>query len=73
MEKDKGLKMKYFVLKPEGNSQHARASRLAMRAYAAAIKPYDESLSISLYKWSDTEFNNQLNGSCPKCGQAIKS
>lgn len=49
------LEMRYFVLKPKGNSEHALASRVAMRAYAAAIKGTDLQMSQELYAWADKE------------------
>jgi len=50
-----GLKMKYFVLKPEGNDEYARASRVAMRAYATSIKMIDPELTKNLRDWADKE------------------
>ena len=40
-----GLEMKYFVLKPSGNNEHARASRAAMQAYEIhAVWPHSHYL-----------------------------
>lgn len=49
------LKLKYFVLKPAGESQHARASRAAMQTYAAIIKSEDEALAKELMQWVQQE------------------
>ena len=46
-----GLKMKYFVLKPEGSSFYAEASRAAMMAYAIEIAPHNVDLAKSLRDW----------------------
>lgn len=46
------LQMKYFVLNPESSSQyHAKASRLAMLAYADAIQNVDTQMAIELREW----------------------
>ncbi|KKN64447.1 hypothetical protein LCGC14_0491350 [marine sediment metagenome] len=50
------LEMKYFVLKPRGNSRYAAASRIAMNAYAHAIQDTDHELAKSLEVWA---FNEQ--------------
>lgn len=50
-----GLKMRYFVLKPKGHDVYAEASRLAMEAYAAAIKADNPELSTSLRSWVTNE------------------
>jgi hypothetical protein len=55
------LEMKYFVLKPRAGQRtkiskaHARASRMAMRAYAESIEEYDGKLALDLKKWAQTE------------------
>lgn len=46
-----GLLMKYFVLKPRGNDEYARASRAAMLAYAKEIEATDQQLSRQLEDW----------------------
>lgn len=46
-----GLKMKYFVLKPEGEDPYSRASRMAMGVYAEAIKEFDKPLADALWEW----------------------
>lgn len=50
-----GLYMKYFVLKPRGNSIHATASRCAMRAYARFIEAEDPDLAKALNAWVTNE------------------
>lgn len=51
-----GLELRYFVLKPAGNSRHAEASRKAMRAYAnhMAIEGNEE-FCKDLRAWVDRE------------------
>ena len=46
-----GLKMKYFVLRPDKNDDHAFASRMAIRAYAAHIRKGNPQLAKDLNKW----------------------
>lgn len=53
-----GLKMKYFVLKPRGHlpdDPYAKASRMALRAYARTIEEVDEDLAKDLYEWAHDE------------------
>lgn len=50
-----GLEMKYFVLKPHGNSPYAKASRLAMLAYSEAIEDENYQLAIDLESWVNSE------------------
>ena len=50
-----GLIMKYFVLKPKGNDEYARASRVAMRAYADWIKKTNPDLAEQLMDWANKE------------------
>jgi hypothetical protein len=50
-----GLQMKYFVLKPSGNSKHAAASRKAMRVYAMMIRDENFELAKELMEWADSE------------------
>ena len=60
------LQMKYFVLKPEGNTPYDRASRKAMRAYAREIYTTNKELAIQLNEWVDSLTPNHLgdqNGS----------
>lgn len=47
----KGLRLKYFVLKPCGKDAYAAASRKAMAAYAEAIASEDPQLSHELMDW----------------------
>ena len=46
-----GLRLKYFVLKPEGDDAYAHASREAIKAYANAIESENELLASDLMKW----------------------
>ena len=50
-----GLTMKYFVLKPRGSDAYARASRDAMRAYAAAVQGENPALCDGLMLWARNE------------------
>ena len=50
--------MKYFVLKPRAKTNddpHANASRIAMRAYAKAIKPHHPDFAQEICDWVDAE------------------
>ena len=49
-----GLEMKYFVLKPEGDTVHAEASREAMRTYAEVLRHYktEEGMARALDMWA---------------------
>lgn len=47
----KGLFMKYFVLSPYKDDAYGRASRAAIREYAAEIESVDKELSDSLDEW----------------------
>lgn len=49
------LEMRYFILKPRGNSPHAFASRRAMKAYAIHIKDVDPVLAQDLEEWLEDE------------------
>ncbi len=49
------LQMKYFVLKPGGDSAYAKASRQAMRAFALSIHPVNRELAAELCQWADRE------------------
>jgi len=51
-----GLQMKYFVLKPAGDSDYAIASRAAMRAYALTIEEVNNELADQLEAWADEEY-----------------
>ena len=50
-----GLEMKYFILKPRGGSNYAKASRLAMRKYANVIEEENPDLAKELREWADRE------------------
>ena len=55
MADQKGIQLKYFVLKPAGTSMHAHASRIAMDAYADIIKGVDMDLARALRTWARRE------------------
>lgn len=46
-----GLKMKYFVLRPDKDDDHAFASRMAIRTYAANIRKANPQLAKDLNGW----------------------
>ena len=50
-----GLKMKYFVLNPHGDSVYAKASRKAMLAYADCIKELNPTFADDLNEWVKKE------------------
>ncbi len=50
-----GLIMKYFVLKPKGDDEYAKASRLAMLKYASVIADTNLALAQELTAWSGFE------------------
>ncbi|MCK5605333.1 hypothetical protein KAR91_25800 [Candidatus Pacearchaeota archaeon] len=50
-----GLKMKYFVLKPEGDNIYSEASRKAMRAYAMHVQSENMELADELREWAQVE------------------
>lgn len=57
------LYMKYFVLKPEGNTLEARAARDAMIRYASTIRIKDPEFANEIDEWvrdceRRTEFGN---------------
>ena len=54
-ENPNGLKLKYFVVRPEGNDTHARASRAALRTYSAVILKENEQLSKDIEIWVTKE------------------
>lgn len=61
--------MKYFVLKPKGKDAYAKASRLAMRAYAQAIEGENDELCDDLFAWVWKEEDAaQFCEPLPKCG-----
>jgi len=47
----RGLTIKHFVLKPRGNTQYHRASRIAMNAYARSIRKENCVLARDLEEW----------------------
>lgn len=52
------LEMKYFVLKPASKKvgdKYAMAARIAMRAYAEAIRVTDPMLTEELWAWANRE------------------
>jgi len=49
------IEMKYFVLKPKGDDEYAKASRAAMRAYATHISKENIGLCDELREWADRE------------------
>lgn len=49
------LAMKYFVLKPRGTDQYAKASRAALRRYAEVINGDNPGMATELINWADTE------------------
>ncbi len=53
-----GLLLKYFVLKPAGTDAYAKASRAAMRKYAAMIREENSELSNDLREWADREMRD---------------
>ena len=53
-----GLENKYFVLKPKSKTRldpYARASRIAMKSYAYAIRAVNIQLSDELLEWVSDE------------------
>jgi len=47
--------VKYFTLKPEGDTAWAKASRTAMRVFATEIESTDKVLSAELKQWAYQE------------------
>jgi len=54
-EKQPGLLMKYFVLKPAGTNQYSVASRKAMLTYADIIMSENPLLAKDLIEWVEKE------------------
>lgn len=50
-----GLMTKYFVLKPAGDDIYAKASRMAMRKYADAIREENPEFAQELDNWAAQE------------------
>lgn len=58
-----GLKMKHFVLKPRSKTTsdpYAKASRIALMAYARSIRDINPKLSHALYCWVNKEYFKEL-------------
>lgn len=55
LPKVSALETRYFVLKPKGNDEYARASRHAMITYAGIIKHTNFQLAVELRRWADVE------------------
>ena len=51
MAREKGLLMKYFILKPKGNNVYAKASREAMLRYADVVNSINPILTNDLREW----------------------
>jgi hypothetical protein len=49
------MELKYFVLKPKGRSDFARASRTAMRVLAAEIEQSNPKLATEVKQWAYEE------------------
>lgn len=49
------LHLKYFVLKPGGNSAYAKASRTAMRVFATEIEQDNLQLATQVKQWAYEE------------------
>lgn len=67
-EDKKGLEFKYFVLRPASKTfgdPYAHASRVAMRAYAKAIKKHNEVLAAELIDWADREETEEYGNPLP--------
>jgi hypothetical protein len=63
METLKGLKLKYFILKPKSKFTgdiHAAASRKAMRVYAQMIKQAEPELYVDLTEWANKESEKDI-------------
>lgn len=50
-----GLRLKYFVLKPEGSDIYAKASREALSAYAEVVSEHNPELADDLVNWVEEE------------------
>ena len=57
-----GLRLKYFVLKPKGYGLHAKASRMAMYAYANVVSKENLALAKELNQWARREERNAEEG-----------
>ena len=74
MKTKDGLRMKYFVLKPEGKDEYAYASRMAMQTYAFMIMCQNIDLAIELFDWSVSECKKaeRMNSVCVDILEAQK-
>jgi len=50
--------MKYFVVKPKGDNPYAKASRVAIKAYAKSIEDENPQLCHDLCMWEIEEQGN---------------
>ncbi len=50
-KEQRGLVMKYFVLKPRGDDEYAQASRAALAAYAGVIAPRNPKMAQEIRDW----------------------
>lgn len=50
-----GLTMKYFILKPRGYDEYAKASRAAMRMYAKVVRKENWKLADDILNWVKQE------------------
>lgn len=55
IDDNEGLQMKYFVLKPRGNDEYAKAAREALKTYAGVIALENPELSNDLMEWVNDE------------------
>lgn len=56
------IRQKYFVLKPGGDDVYARASRTAMRVFAAEIEQYNMKLAGDIKQWCYEEERKLITG-----------
>lgn len=56
-----GLEMRYFILKPLGNTAYHKASRAAMRKYANMIREENPKMAEDLDTWHEREWIKNLN------------
>lgn len=67
------METKYFVLKPKGSSEYARASRVAMRVFAAEIEQSNPRLCSEVKSWAYDEERNATTGGWDANRQATGS
>lgn len=58
---NKGLQLKYFVLKPRGTDEYAIASRKALQSYARSINDINPELASDLLEWCRIESVREEN------------